>query len=730
MGVDDASFTMQLLDELTAPGRDMGAVLAALKSALGEAGSAAGDAGDALKGAGRDAAKAAEAMESAFKGMDAAMAHQNWVKMKRGQVETGKLNAEFKKMDDAMAHQKWVGLKRAEVQSNKAAFAAKQHADGLQRVTALGPPLDKLAMGAVAGVGLAAAGAALAVGAAVGVVSVKIGIAAIDAASFAQKSKLALTQLTGSAETAAAEFDDVRRNIISGLSVDDTVKSFQKLLAAQFSIGQSKDILKMGGDLQAIGTTAEGVQSAIQGITKIKNTGKLGGESLQQLQQAGLSGKLISDALQKSTGQDAEGVQKLISAGKIDADTGIAAIIEAVKHKVGEHELGEAGKKFADSTMVGFTSKLQDGMRNAMVDIGMKVEPGIGRILTLLSGTIDKLTKSGKLQQLSDTLVVGFRRFTAFIEQNWPTIESIIVGTIDFITKGIWAVIDVLGFMADNWSTISLILKVVGVALGVVVAGALLMFAPLLLLTAAVLAIGAALAWVVGWVRTKLWPALVAVGQAWWDTVTGIVAPFKAAFDAVVAIFTDTGMSWTEKFFAIGSAIITGLVNGITAMMMAPIDLVRNIGGRIVEAFTGVLQTHSPSKIFESAGIDTMIGFNIGVDDSASRAISGVQAVASDITSAFTGALAIQTPANDVTASPVAAALGVEAPTLQGANAQAASAAVQGVAAPTGDGGTSGGPISVTVQVSGADVSNPEQLGQTIGVAVRRELEAIFDKAS
>ncbi|HMJ52400.1 MAG TPA: tape measure protein [Polyangiaceae bacterium] len=731
MGVDDASFTMQLLDELTAPGRDMGAVLAALKSALGEAGSAAGDAGDALKGAGRDAAKAAEAMESAFKGMDAAMAHQNWVKMKRGQVETGKLNAEFKKMDDAMAHQKWVGLKRAEVQSNKAAFAAKQHADGLQRVAALGTPLDKLALGPMAAVAKAGAVAATALAAVAGVIVVKFGAAAIHMAAFAQKSILALTQLTGNAGTAAREFDEVRK--ISGrfgLDVEETQKSFQKLLAAQFSIGQAKDLIKMGADLQVVTGEAESAQRALLTLSQIKAKGKLQGEELMQLQEAGVSQGLILEALEKALGKDRAEVQKMLSGGKIDAETGVAAIIEAIKHKVGEHELGEAGAKFADTTLAGFQGRMKAGMQNAMIDIGTRIEPAIVRITQLIQGSIDRLVKSGKLQALGDAFVRGFERFAGFIESNWPAIESAIVFTIEAIIGGVNMAISALMFMSDNWSTIMTIMKGVGIVLGVVAAGAVLMFAPFLLTAAAIMAVGVAIAFAVGWLVGKLIPAVTAFGSAWLATVQGVIAPFKAAFDTIAAIFDSTGMSWSEKLFAIGQAIITGLVNGITAMMMAPVNLVRNIGQRIVGAFTGELQTHSPSKIFVEAGIDTIGGFPIGVDKEAAKAIASVTGVATDISSAFTGALAIHTPANDVTASPVAAALGVEAPTLQGANAQAASAAAQSVAAPAGEGGTSGGPISVTVQVSGADVSNPEQLGQTIGVAVRRELVALLKKAS
>jgi hypothetical protein len=73
-------------------------------------------------------------------------------------------------------------------------------------------------------------------------------------------------------------------------------------------------------------------------------------------------------------------------------------------------------------------------------------------------------------------------------------------------------------------------------------------------------------------------------------------------------------------------------------------------------------------------------------------------------------------------------------PALQGTTAEGAAIAARGVqpAAPASEGGgmTAGG-ITVQVFVDGAAAGDdPEQLGSTIGAAVRRELVAIFDKAS
>jgi tape measure domain-containing protein len=726
MGDDDAAFTMKLLDELTAPGRDMKAILAAVKDALGDAGAAAEVAGDAFKGTAKDVDKTTESMRK----LDEAMAHQDWVKLKRGQAESAKLTAEFDKMDAAMAHQKWVGLKRAEVQSAKAAFAAKQHADGLQRVAALGTPLDQLAKGPLLALAKAGAVAGVALVAVATTVVAKFSAAAMHMTSFAQKSVLALTQLTGSATTAAFEFDEVRAMAGRfGLDVESTQKSFQKLLAAQFSVSMSKDLIKMGADLQVVTGEAESAERALLTLSQIKAKGKLQGEELMQLQEAGVSQGLILSSLEQALGKDRAEVQKMLSTGKIDAETAVGAIIDAIKHKVGEHELGEAGAKFADTTLAGFQGRMNAGMQNAMINIGRRIEPGLVGITMLIQGTVDRLVKSGKLEALGDAFVRGFDRFAGFIESNWPAIESAVVSTIDAIIAGVDMAVRSLVFMQDNWGTIKTILFGIGVVLAAVAAGALLMFAPTMLIVAAFVALGAAIAYAVGWIADKMIPIIGALWTTWKTTMGSLIEPFVTAFHAIAAIFGDAEMSWGQKFFAIGAAIVTGLVDGIKAFMLLPVTLVTNLATNMLAAFKSVLGIASPSKETKAAAIDTVKGIPIGVDQEAGRAIASVTGVATQISSAFVDALAVAKPANDV--SPVAAALSSEAaPTLQGASAQSASSAVQGVAASSGEGGAAAGPISVTVQVSGADVSNPEELGATIGAAVRRELEAVFDKAS
>jgi tape measure domain-containing protein len=175
--------------------------------------------------------------------------------------------------------------------------------------------------------------------------ALKFGEAAAEASAFAERSQLAIGFLTHDMPGARAAFDDVRQEAQSlGLNVEETVGSFQRMLAMQFSVGQSKDLIKLGGDLQAVGADAEHVQRLLYAITEIKGLGTLQQRQVRMLEMAGVSGELINEALAKRLGVTTTAqVKKLQKKGQIDAATAIDAIEEAVRHKVGESQLGEAG---------------------------------------------------------------------------------------------------------------------------------------------------------------------------------------------------------------------------------------------------------------------------------------------------------------------------------------------------------------------------------------------------
>jgi tape measure domain-containing protein len=217
---------------------------------------------------------------------------------------------------------------------------------------------DAVLVGGVVGVGLAGA----------------FTKAAFDAAMFTENTKLAFSQLTHSAAGGEQAFATVR-GLVSGLGLDlhDTTDGMRKLLAAQFSLGQSTELLKMGADLSVIGIHGEEVARVLTAISQIKAKGKLQAEEMMQLAEAGISLTLVNGALQKSLGKTAAEVDKMKQAGQITGEIGIAAIQSAVKEKLGIENFGDARKKFVNENLSGMIESLKSAGQLLFLKLGDSV---------------------------------------------------------------------------------------------------------------------------------------------------------------------------------------------------------------------------------------------------------------------------------------------------------------------------------------------------------------------
>ena len=317
---------------------------------------------------------------------------------------------------------------------------------------------------------------------------------AVEAAMFAERSTLAIGFLTDNTQQAGNTFDMVRKEAQGlGLEVNETVVGFQKLLAAQFNVGQSNALIKMGADMQAIGASAEEVQRIIFAMTEIKSIGTLQKRQQRMLQMAGVSGELIDKALMARTGINSKaGLDKARKGGKIDADTAILAIQDAIKLKTHEKNLGDSGKVFADTTLQGMSQKLAGGVHNFFTDVGERMLGGLTTMAGLLSGTIGKLMSDPQLAELGTFLLNRFEIFTLWVQANWPTIEGMLIDGFHAIADAIRFTVNLLDMSDTTWKVIGYTLLGLGITLGllaaalaVVAIGGFLLTLPLLLLAAA-----------------------------------------------------------------------------------------------------------------------------------------------------------------------------------------------------------------------------------------------------
>ncbi len=241
------------------------------------------------------------------------------------------------------------------------------------------------ALGAARGVGSIAIKAALAVTAVTALGTVAFARAVIGVKDFQKNSVIAFNALTGSVEQGAVAMALSRSTASEfGMEIRDTTNQFKKLLAAQFSIRDAETFIKLGADLRAIGTDAEGVKGAIRAITQIKAKGRLQSDELLQLSEANISQELIFGELQKSMAlKSVEEVRKKIEAGEVKSAQALAAIRGAILKKTGSSEAGEAGRKFADTSIEAMKNRVSNSAFGLFGDVADQSDGAFAKLAAI-----------------------------------------------------------------------------------------------------------------------------------------------------------------------------------------------------------------------------------------------------------------------------------------------------------------------------------------------------------
>lgn len=572
----------------------------------------------------------------------------------------------FKAMDDAMAHQDWVKKMRQQAKQQKT--EALKFAADVKKARMGGFDMSEIALGATESAVLGLAGAIGAAGAAQAYLAFKVGETAVEYARFAQNSIQALTQLTGSGAIANTEFNAVRHEAAAlGLEVESTVKGFQKLLAAQFEIGKAKELIRMGADLQVIGASGEEVQRVLMAITQIKSKGKLQAEEMLQLQEAGVSAELVYDALGKQFGKTRQELAKLQQQGKIDATSGIEAILEAVRHKTGTSQAGEAARN--NPTMDASFARLHGDITNAFIDIGQAITPTLEKLTAHIPELFRAIRDDPAVADLGAFLLNQFEGFGLWVEANWPQIKDTVLDAVHAIDSVIRAQFAVIETLRDNWEGIKAVLGFVAGAFGVVAAGGALLLAPLFAL------IGATGALVAGVVY-----AADQISSRWGEIKSAILNPVNEAIEYL--------RSLPEQLMQLGSDVAQGIIDGFESRVQDILDSITSMGDRAIEALRAIWRSHSPAEAFADVGEDAGAGVTVGMD----RSVPAVESASSRL-----GRMAL------------------------------ASASDQGSG---GDGGRSGGPYEFHFHAEimpGATEDDGRRFAEGMRPVIRREVQAIFE---
>lgn len=445
--------------------------------------------------------------------------------------------------------------------------------------------LGSMGIGGVAMGNLIAQGASRALGS-----LVELGKGAIatviDFTTFAQNSELAFNALAKHGASGAKLFEHARGLAVKfGMDVQDTSDNFKKLLAAQFNPALATDIVAMGADLRFLGSSSDDVSGAIRAITQIKGTGILQGDELNQLANAGVSIDLIRQKMQKLLGvtSNAE-VLKLQEAGKIDADTAISAILEAVMAKTGESALGQRGQEFADRTLEGMANRLKARGQNLLVTLGQTLVPRVESALGPLAARLDKFLGSAEGEQAIGKVADGIGAALDFagkaIEKILPLAQRFIGGFIDKLgpampgltknAEGFLSALDkpeladAIGRWGERLGTVAnMVMRIGGFALEVI-------------------------------------PALLRLGDV-------VQRPFDIIRTAAAKVI-ELATTW-------GPMIIDGLVRGLEAGLGRVYEAANRVGSAVMGQLQKIFQFGSPSKVMEKKGEFASLGLVKGMSN-------------------------------------------------------------------------------------------------------------------
>lgn len=429
--------------------------------------------------------------------------------------------------------------------------------------------------------------------------------AAFAAATFRQGAEKGLAVILRSATKAKEVYQQgIRLAAELGTGAKETMQGLQSLIARGFPVDDAIAFTKAMADLQVVNPAAN-VEALLYNVAKIKGQGKVQGDELNALAEAGLNLGQLFELMAKQTGKALPEIQKMLSAGKLTADIALPAILASVEALTGK-PLGDTAKE-ASRSLGGLAKRLQNVGELTLLsaDFG-KASDNLSAFGSKLMDLIGPGTKvGGAVTKAIEDLATALTGLLGGEEGATRTANAIekMAAFGSGAAKGIEQIDEALAKLKGtssglDTSTIEKIGTVVAWTAAIVVAALYAIGYGIYAISAPFVEVALAL--------SRWWGQI----KAWFATVTG-----------------EAGASGT----AIGSALVTGLTaaltGGLSLVAAAAADLVS--GG--VDAARGPkgADAHSPSRKTVALGEDMAAGLPVGM----SRQLASVRSASAGLIS-------------------------------------------------------------------------------------------------
>lgn len=405
------------------------------------------------------------------------------------------------------------------------------------------------------------------------------GKSVVQAQLFKQDTMTALRTLLKSDAAAQDAFKFAAKTAdFIGQSRTETLAQFTTLLGQGFSVQGADEIVRAMADLTTFNPAAN-LDSIVNAIGKIKATGRLQGDELNMLNEAGLSTDLVYKQLAKTLGKNTDEIKKMQTAGKLSADVTIKAILAAINEQAGGGAAGAAAAAKAVQNTSGLLKRLQAVPSNLFM--AMEVTPGMKALNAFLAGIVGYFSLSSESGQ----------RVVAVLEKVFNSFAKGLFGD------------DALGDAKDGLDGVVELLEKLEAS-------------------GAFTALGTGLRWVAN--------AVVGLIQlfAWLGSVFEYVALGFQGVDAIFSSLESAVGGLAGEMVTAGIALIDGLVQGILSGTQRVFDAVSQVAGGAIAQAKQILGIASPSKVFAEIGGFVSEGFAVGAanDNSAQAAIAAMVA--------------------------------------------------------------------------------------------------------
>lgn len=221
--------------------------------------------------------------------------------------------------------------------------------------------------------------------------SAAIGVG-IKTAAGMETAEIGFTTMLGSAEKAQAFLADLNEFAAkTPFDLPGLQKSASSLVSAGIEADKVIPIMtSLGNATSGMGTGAEGIQRATVALQQMNAAGKITGEDLNQLRDAGIP---VFDLLAAATGKSVKQVAELANQGKLGA--------KELEQLMGALESGKGLERFnglmeaQSTTMSGLWSTLKDtfsvGMAEAIQPLVPLIKDGLGRAIEFTAAAMPRI---------------------------------------------------------------------------------------------------------------------------------------------------------------------------------------------------------------------------------------------------------------------------------------------------------------------------------------------------